>query len=85
MLLVRLADFCMRFLSLVWSLYSIWRTLDIKQRFDVLITNGACGHDLLPGYFEHRIAIQIIDIVLNFIAFLLSIFFVWKLIKVSYL
>lgn len=54
-----LAALSFRFLSTVWSAYAIWRTEDIDFRFRSMITEGACGVDLFPGYFKMRIALQV--------------------------
>ncbi|KAI5120285.1 hypothetical protein M0805_005342 [Coniferiporia weirii] len=76
-----LAGFFLRVLSTGWSGYSIWRTLDIHIRFQALITNGACGVDLFPGYSHKRVAVQIADLSLNFVALVLSCYMVWKLVR----
>ena len=81
--LSRLAGLAMRVLSAIWSGYAIWRTFDIEKRFKVLITDGACGVDLFPGYFKDRMIAQIVDVVLNIVALCLSLFLVWRLVKVS--
>lgn len=77
-----LAGLAMRVLSAIWSGYAIWRTFDIEKRFKVLITDGACGVDLFPGYFKDRMIAQIVDVVLNIVALCLSLFLVWRLVKI---
>ena len=82
-LTISLAGFCFRLLSTAWSAYEIWRTTDIRTRFDTMITNGPCQVDLFPGYFRERLSIQIADVVLNFVALTLSAYLVRNLALVS--
>lgn len=77
----RLAGLTMRILSTGWSAYSIWRTIDIHERFQVLITYGPCQVDLFPSYFRLRGAIQIADLALNVVALAASCYLVWHLVK----
>lgn len=52
----------MRVLSVGWSSYTIWRTLDIETRLDHLIYNpadSACKFDLFRGYFGFRVSLQV--------------------------
>lgn len=80
----RLASFILRILSTTWSTYAIWRTFDIQTRFTAIITDGACGgNNLFPGYFRERVAVQIVDLSLNFVALVLSCYLVWRLSRVS--
>ena len=81
-LLISVAGFCFRILSSAWSAYEIWRTTDIRTRFDTMITNGPCQVDLFPGYFRERLSVQIADVVLNFVVLSHSAFLVRNLILV---
>ncbi|KAH8115391.1 hypothetical protein DFH11DRAFT_1507661, partial [Phellopilus nigrolimitatus] len=76
-----IAGYLLRVLSTAWSAYAIWRTLDIRSRFQGLLTDGACGVDLFPDYFDHRIPVQIADLSLNTVALLLSCYLVWNLVR----
>ena len=52
----------MRVLSVSWSSYTIWRTLDIHRRLDHLVSDpddSACRFDLFHGYIPFRIALQV--------------------------
>ena len=50
-----------------------------------MITNGPCQTDLFPAYFVNRLTIQIVDVVLNYVALGLSAYLVWNLVRVSLL
>ena len=69
-------------LSVGWSGYAVWRTQDIEKRFQTLLTDGACGVDLFPTYFNERMAFEIPDLTLNVIALIALSFFVFRLSKV---
>jgi len=81
------AALCFRVLATAWSMYIIWRTGDILDRFNILLSSpdSPCGvavDTLFPGYFETRRALQIPDLSLNVIALCLGIYLSRKLVKV---
>jgi len=78
-----LAVLCARFLITGWSAYEIWRTLDIKKRFEILFINpdSPCGINLYPTYFKTRIAFEIPDLLLNTTALVMSSYLGWQLVK----
>ena len=58
----RLALLAMRVLSVGWASYTIWRTQDIENRLQHLISDpvdSACHFDLFRGYFEFRLSLQV--------------------------
>jgi len=68
-------------------MYIIWRTGDIRSRFEILLnsTDSPCGIDpdiLFPSYFESRRVLQIPDLSLNVVALCLGLYLSRKLIKV---
>ncbi|KAI0063019.1 hypothetical protein BV25DRAFT_1915747 [Artomyces pyxidatus] len=73
-----------RFLATGWSAYDVWKTNNIGQRLQHLIGNPdtPCHLDIYRPYVETRISYQIVDLVLNCTALLLSIFLSWRLIRV---
>jgi len=81
------AALCFRTLATAWSMYIIWRTGDIRSRFEILLnsTGSPCGIDpdiLFPSYFESRRVLQIPDLSLNVVALCLGLYLSRKLIKV---
>lgn len=78
-----LAVICMRVLETGWSAYTIWRTMDIHLRFQHLISDddSPCHADLLPTYLPTRLALQIMDLVLNISALICITLLGWKLVK----
>ncbi|KAF7312377.1 hypothetical protein MIND_00251000 [Mycena indigotica] len=82
------AAICCRTLATAWSMYIVWRNGDNQYRFAMLLSSedSPCKplqlDDLFPGYFASRQALQIPDVTLNIIAFILSIYLSSKLIKV---
>ncbi|KAH8114892.1 hypothetical protein DFH11DRAFT_1877246 [Phellopilus nigrolimitatus] len=75
------AALAFRVLSTGWSAYSLWRTQDINWRFRVLLTEGACGIELFPGYFRTRTIVQIPDLALNVLALVLLAYLVTRLVR----
>jgi len=77
------AVLCMRVLESGWSAYTIWRTMDIHLRFNHLISdaNSPCHADLLPTYLPTRLALQIMDLLLNLSALICLTLLGWKLIQ----
>lgn len=61
------AALCFRVLATAWSMYIIWRTVDVRSRFDILLNSddSPCqvGVDtvdaLFPSYFQSREALQV--------------------------
>ncbi|KAJ7104094.1 hypothetical protein B0H15DRAFT_808468 [Mycena belliarum] len=81
------AALCFRTLATGWSIYVIWRTGDVRIRFDTLLSSddSPCKVEidsLLPSYFESRQVLQIPDLVMNIIALSLAAYLSAKLIKV---
>ncbi|KZT24929.1 hypothetical protein NEOLEDRAFT_1134125 [Neolentinus lepideus HHB14362 ss-1] len=78
-----LAAISTRVLATGWSAYSIWRTTNIKERFQHLIidTETPCHRQLFPTYFSTRISFQIPDLVLNVTALVFSSYLAWHLVK----
>lgn len=81
------AALCFRTLTTGWSMYIIWRTQDVRSRFDILLssTDSPCqvGVDtLFPSYFQSREILQIPDLVMNVVSLGLAVYLSMKLIKV---
>ncbi|KAH8101293.1 hypothetical protein BXZ70DRAFT_121848 [Cristinia sonorae] len=78
-----LALLCMRVLETIWSSYTVWRTLDLRQRFQILLVDegSPCQSDLFPRYFRTRLSFQIPDLILNFTGLICIIVLGWHLIK----
>jgi len=83
-----IAALTFRALSTGWSMYIVWRTVDIRARFDMLLASAdsPCRplevDELFPGYFTSRTALQIPDLTMNVVALMMSIYLSTKLIKV---
>lgn len=77
------AVLCMRVLEAGWSAYTIWRTMDIHLRFMHLISDddSPCHANLLPTYLTTRLALQIMDLVLNLAALICITLLSWRLVK----
>ncbi|KAJ3543147.1 hypothetical protein NM688_g5893 [Phlebia brevispora] len=74
----------MRVLSVSWSSYTIWRTLDIQRRLDHLVSDpndSACRFDLFHGYIPFRIALQVPDLVISCLALFITGYLGWRLIR----
>ncbi|TCD71409.1 hypothetical protein EIP91_010115 [Steccherinum ochraceum] len=78
-----LALLSMRILETTWSSYTIWRTLDIQHRFQILVVDDSspCRADLFPHYFHTRLSFQIPDLVLNVTGLVCTSCMAWLLIK----
>jgi len=81
------AALCFRALSTGWSMYIIWRTGDVRIRFDTLLNSpdSPCQvpvDTLFPSYFESREILQIPDLVMNVVSLGLAAYLSTKLIKV---
>ena len=50
-----------RVMQTSWATYTIWRTEDVKFRYETLIVdNGTpCHFDIMPSYFATRLALQV--------------------------
>jgi hypothetical protein len=83
MALGRIAALIVRVVSTGWSAYSIWRTKDVQQRFNHLITDGPCHADLFPSYLVRRQHYELPDLVFSVIALLTCAIMTVKLVKVS--
>ncbi|CDO70429.1 hypothetical protein BN946_scf184999.g70 [Trametes cinnabarina] len=53
-----------RVMQTVWAAYTVWRTLDVRFRYDTLIVGSGtpCHFDIMPAYFTTRLALQVITI-----------------------
>ncbi|KAJ7170734.1 hypothetical protein C8R43DRAFT_1149934 [Mycena crocata] len=81
------AAVCFRTLTTAWSLYIIWRTGDVRSRFETLLSSedSPCQlvvDELFPSYFESRAALQIPDVVMNVVSMGLAMYLSKKLIEV---
>ncbi|KAJ6576527.1 hypothetical protein DFH09DRAFT_1149585 [Mycena vulgaris] len=81
------AALCLRTLTTGWSMYIIWRTGDVRSRFDTLLSSSdsPCHvqvETLFPSYFESRKILQIPDLVMNVVSLALAAYLSMKLIKV---
>ncbi|KAJ7678857.1 hypothetical protein DFH06DRAFT_1165035 [Mycena polygramma] len=81
------AAICFRALTTGWSMYIIWRTGDVRSRFEILLASpdSPCRvnvDDLFPSYFQSRQALQIPDLTMNVASLALAIYLSLKLIKV---
>ncbi|KAJ7364087.1 hypothetical protein DFH08DRAFT_838308 [Mycena albidolilacea] len=81
------AALCFRTLATAWSMYIIWRTGDIRSRFEILLhtKDSPCNVEvdaLFPSYFLSREALQIPDLVLNVVSLCMAVYLSIKLIKV---
>jgi len=89
-----IAALCFRTLSTAWSMYIIWRTVDVHSRFEILLNSvdspcqPVAGNNidivdiLFPSYFQSREILQIPDLVMNIISLCLAVYLSMKLIKV---
>lgn len=69
-------------LATAWGGFQVFSTTQFHKNFARITTNGACGHNLLPNYWQARAAAEIPSVALNGVALLLSMFLSWRLIKV---
>jgi hypothetical protein len=82
----------------IWSAFQLIHTLSFESDYDILIRGingpetaigalgrmGACdGQDLLPNYFGPRKAAQLVLSIINFVGFIVSTYFTYKLYFVS--
>lgn len=66
-----------------WSGFSTWRSGEIENYIQRLITadSSPCNVNIFPGYFQTRTTYEIVNLVLNSVSLLLSVFFSFKLLK----
>jgi len=81
------AALCFRILATAWSMYIIWRTGDVRSRFEILLNSDdspchVAVDTLFPSYFQSREVLQIPDLTLNAVSLGLAIYLSLKLIKV---
>lgn len=81
------AALCFRSLTTGWSMYVIWRTGDVRSRFEMLLhsVDSPCQvavDRLFPNYFQSREILQVPDVAMNVVSLLLAIYLSMKLIKV---
>ncbi|KAH9887072.1 hypothetical protein C8Q73DRAFT_795096 [Cubamyces lactineus] len=72
-----------RVMQTSWATYTIWRTEDVKFRYETLIVNSGtpCHFDIMPSYFTTRLALQIPELVLNVTALISTTFLAWHIVK----
>ncbi|CAK5265266.1 unnamed protein product [Mycena citricolor] len=78
-----IASLTTHILATFWSGFQIWHTAFFRQRFDKVITHGACNGvpSLLPNYWQARAGAEIPILALNILALLASGILTWKLVK----
>ncbi|KAG1754990.1 uncharacterized protein EDB91DRAFT_1042772 [Suillus paluster] len=77
-----IASLLTHMLATGWAGYQIFNTAQFRDDFTRLSTNGACNPiNLLPSYWQSRVAAEIASLVLNIVALLVSAFLSWKLAK----
>jgi len=64
-----------------WGAFQIVHTNQFRTSFSSLITNGACGINLLPEYWGPRRSAEIASLALNILALLIGIVLSWRLLK----
>lgn len=64
-----------------WGVFQIVHTNQFRSSFSRLITNGACGVNLLPTYWGPRRVAEIASLALNAFALLIAIILSWRLTK----
>lgn len=66
-----------------WSVYAVWRTKDIEERFkEMVFQDGTpCSVDLFPDYFPLRVSYEIPDLILNITALLIACYLSWTLLR----
>ncbi|THH29726.1 hypothetical protein EUX98_g4461 [Antrodiella citrinella] len=64
-----------------WGGFQVYNTKLFRADFVRLTTNGACGVNLLPTYWQERANAEIPSLGLNCVALLVSVFLSWRLIK----
>ncbi|KAF9650714.1 hypothetical protein BDM02DRAFT_3267747 [Thelephora ganbajun] len=64
-----------------WGTFQIIHTNQFRTSFSSLITNGACGVNLLPAYWGPRRSAEISSLTLNVLALLIGIILSWRLTK----
>lgn len=75
------ATFLTHMLATAWSGYQLWNTNQFHDNFSTLITDGACGVNLLPEYWVQRARFEIPTLALNAVALVISAILSWKLMK----
>lgn len=78
-----LAALVFRYLSVGWSAFQIFRTHEIKGRFEDIVSGSDtfCQADLFPTYFQTRISYQIPDLVLSTTGMIVSTYLSLRLVK----
>lgn len=66
-----------------WSGFQIYNTSLFHSNFKRLTTDGACGINVLPTYWESRAATEIPSLAFNVVALLVSCYLSFKLTKVT--
>ncbi|TFY79956.1 hypothetical protein EWM64_g4061 [Hericium alpestre] len=66
-----------------WSIYSVWRNENIRDRVQHIIENPdtPCNLDIFTPYFRTRQALQITDLVLHCVAWVIFAALSWQLLK----
>jgi hypothetical protein len=65
-----------------WGAFQIIHTNEFRTSFSRLTTNGACGVNVLPGYWAPRRSAEIASLTLNTLALLIGLILSWRLLKV---
>ncbi|OAX44903.1 hypothetical protein K503DRAFT_807793 [Rhizopogon vinicolor AM-OR11-026] len=77
-----IASLLTHMLATGWAGYQIFNTHQFRDDFARSITYGACNPiNLLPSYWQTRVAAEIASLVLNVVALLFSAFLSWRLAK----
>lgn len=64
-----------------WGVFQIVHTNQFRSSFSRLITNGACGVNILPTYWGPRRVAEIASLALNAFALLIAVILSWRLTK----
>ena len=76
------ASFVTHMMATIAAAIQLLNTRQFHSDFTRLTTNGACGVNLLPGYWSERAQAEIPILVLNAVGLLTSAYLSWRLMKV---
>ena len=76
------ASFVTHLMATIAAAIQLLNTRQFHSDFTRLTTNGACGVNLLPGYWSERAQAEIPILVLNVVGLLTSAYLSWRLMKV---
>ena len=77
------ASFLTHMLATAWAGYQLANTNSFHKDFTRLLTNGACGVNLLPTYWSERAKFEIPTLAMNALALVISAVLSWRLLKVD--